>query len=93
MIGKRFFQTTSKKIAFAFDIDGVLFRGKKPIAGASDALKLLNRNKIPYILLTNGGGFSERARTEFISSKLDVDVSPLQIIQSHTPYKSLVNKY
>ncbi|QID86510.1 hypothetical protein GRS66_009142 [Saccharomyces pastorianus] len=93
MISKRFFQTSAKKIAFAFDIDGVLLRGKKPIPGASDTLKLLNQNKIPYILLTNGGGHSEKARTEFISSQLDVDISPLQIIQSHTPYKTLVNKY
>ena len=93
MISKRFFQTSAKKIAFAFDIDGVLLRGKKPIPGASDSLKLLNQNKIPYILLTNGGGLSEKARTDFISSQLDVDVSPLQIVQSHTPYKTLVNKY
>ncbi|EJS42833.1 YKR070W [Saccharomyces arboricola H-6] len=93
MIPKRFLQTCSKKLAFAFDIDGVLFRGKKPIPGASDSLKLLSQNKIPYILLTNGGGLSEKARADFISSQLDVDVSPLQVVQSHTPYKSLVNKY
>ncbi|QEU62442.1 hypothetical protein KDRO_F03700 [Kluyveromyces lactis] len=80
-------------IAFAFDIDGVLLRSKTPIPGASEALKLLNKEKIPYILLTNGGGVLENKRTELISDALDVEISPLQIVQSHTPFKALVNKH
>lgn len=82
-----------KDIAFAFDIDGVLLRSKNPIPGSSEALKLLNKEKIPYILVTNGGGVLENKRTEFISSVLDVDISPLQIVQSHTPFKALTNKH
>ncbi|CDO94966.1 unnamed protein product [Kluyveromyces dobzhanskii CBS 2104] len=80
-------------IAFAFDIDGVLLRSKTPIPGASEALKLLNNEKIPYIMLTNGGGVLEKQRTEFLSDALDVEISPLQIVQSHTPFKALVNRH
>lgn len=93
MIFKRFLQSSSRNIAFAFDIDGVLLRSKKPIPGAGDALRLLNQNKIPYILLTNGGGYLEKERTDFVSKVLDVEISPLQIVLSHTPYRALVNKY
>ncbi|CAB4256025.1 similar to Saccharomyces cerevisiae YKR070W Putative protein of unknown function [Maudiozyma barnettii] len=89
----RLLSTSAREIAFAFDIDGVLLRGTKPIAKAGDALRLLNKNKIPYILLTNGGGLLESQRVDFISKTLDVQISPLQIVQSHTPYKTLVNKY
>lgn len=90
---RRFLSSSTREIAFAFDIDGVLLRGTKPIAKAGEALKLLNKNKIPYILLTNGGGLMESERVNFISNALNVEISPLQIVQSHTPYKTLVNKY
>lgn len=89
-LGKRFFHLDT---AFAFDIDGVLLRSKTPIPGASDALKLLKQERVPFILLTNGGGQLENQRTEFISDALGVEISPLQIVQSHTPFKALVNKY
>lgn len=82
-----------KNIAFAFDIDGVLLRGSKPIDKAGRALRILNENKIPYILLTNGGGTLEQERAKFISEKLQVQISPLQIIQCHTPLKTLVPIY
>ena len=60
--------------AFAFDIDGVLMLGKNPIPAAQKALKILQHRKIPYILLTNGGGKLERERTAELSDKLRVPV-------------------
>lgn len=79
--------------AFVFDIDGVLVRGNKPIPQAHEALSLLNAHKIPYILLTNGGGVSEKARVDFLSGALDVPLLPLQIVQSHTPMKAWTDTY
>ncbi|QLQ82017.1 hypothetical protein HG537_0G02710 [Torulaspora globosa] len=93
MIFKRLFQSSSRKIGFAFDIDGVLLRGRTPIPGASEALKLLHKSKVPFILVTNGGGQLEEQRANFISKALDVPISPLQVVLSHSPYKGLVNKY
>lgn len=74
--------------AFVFDIDGVLLRGAKPIPKAREALELLGSAKIPFILLTNGGGVSEKSRVEFLSDRLNVEISPLQIVQSHTPMRA-----
>lgn len=88
---KRGFQTSiinkRSEIAFVFDIDGVLVRGSNAIPSAKPALDLLNKHKVPFILLTNGGGIMERQRVEFLKSKLKVPLSPLQLVQSHTPMK------
>ena len=51
----------AKNLAFVFDIDGVLVNGAHAIAEGHHALHILNGDnslgiRIPYILLTNGGG-------------------------------------
>lgn len=81
----------NKNIAFVFDIDGVLIRGKKPIPQAKPTLELLNREKIPYILMTNGGGVLESRKAEEVAQITGGPaISPLQVVQSHTPMKALV---
>ncbi|KAH7888320.1 HAD hydrolase [Phlebopus sp. FC_14] len=85
-------------LAFAFDIDGVLIRGEKAIPAAKRALSILDGNnefraKIPYILLTNGGGVSETTRCHKLSQQLGVQIDPEQYIQAHTILKSVVHKY
>ncbi|CAI5757917.1 unnamed protein product [Candida verbasci] len=77
--------------AFVFDIDGVLIRGEKPIPQAKTALQLLNKHKIPYILMTNGGGVHEYEKAQEVERIHDneIKIDPLQIVQSHTPMKAL----
>jgi len=72
--------------AFAFDIDGVLLRSSTPIPGASETLAYLQQNRIPFILLTNGGGKSEPERIADLSSKLNVPLDVAMFTQSHTPF-------
>ena len=36
-----------------FDIDGTLSFGRRPLPGAEELLDLLNKEKFPYLLLTN----------------------------------------
>lgn len=62
----------------------------KPIPGATDTLKYLQKNSIPFALLTNGGGKSEAERADELSRLLGLDVDPAILIQSHTPFKDLV---
>lgn len=78
-------------IAFVLDIDGVLLRGSNALPTAKPALELLNKCNVPYILMTNGGGVKESDRVKFLSKKIDVPISPLQIVQSHTPMKVFAN--
>ncbi|KAK3332701.1 HAD-like domain-containing protein [Cercophora scortea] len=84
--------------AFAFDIDGVLIRGGKPIPEAIEAMKVLNGEneygiKIPYIFLTNGGGKFEVERCHDLSRQLEIDVSPGQFICGHTPMREFASRY
>lgn len=47
----------------------------------------------PYILLTNGGGKTEEARTTQLSEILEHKVDLDQFIQSHTPMQALAEYY
>ncbi|KAJ4298685.1 hypothetical protein N0V88_003717 [Collariella sp. IMI 366227] len=76
--------------AFAFDIDGVLLHVSKPIPGAPEVLKFLNDYNIPFILLTNGGGKHETERVKDLTNKLGVQLSTDNFIQSHTPFRDLL---
>ena len=75
--------------AFAFDIDGVLIRGGKPIPQAVEAMKVLNGQneygvKVPYIFVTNGGGKTEQERCLDLSRQLELEISPGQFICGRT---------
>ncbi|KAL0579756.1 hypothetical protein V5O48_002250 [Marasmius crinis-equi] len=72
--------------------------GPDPLPTARRALQILEGDnplnmKIPYILLTNGGGKSEATRAKKLSDSLGVKLRPEQIVQAHTILKDIVNKY
>jgi hypothetical protein len=84
--------------AFAFDIDGVLIRGGRPIPEAIEAMKMLNGQneygiKVPYIFVTNGGGKTEAERCIQLSKQLEQEISPGQFICGHTPMGEMAEKY
>jgi HAD superfamily hydrolase (TIGR01456 family) len=83
---------------FAFDIDGVLLRGKEVLPQALRAMsKLYTPDKttprIPLAFLTNGGGMTERRKAHQLEQLLGVNIHADQVILSHTPYRSLASKY
>ncbi|TID15450.1 hypothetical protein CANINC_004416 [Pichia inconspicua] len=72
-ISKRKLSSTVPRapIGFVFDIDGVLMQSRNPIVPfASNTLQMLRTNKIPFALLTNGGGQLEETRINFLNSCL-----------------------
>ena len=83
--------------AFAFDIDGVLLRSSEPIPGARESLSYLRKHHIPFILLTNGGGKTEKQRTQDLNNKLELSpehqIHINQLIQSHTPLSELATTH
>ncbi|KAI7862556.1 HAD-like domain-containing protein [Spinellus fusiger] len=89
---------TVPNYAFAFDIDGVLIKGKNTLPQAKRALRLLNgdnssKRHVPFVLLTNGGGVTEAQKAQQISQMLDVEIRPEQVILSHSPMRLLAEKY
>ncbi|KAI0024203.1 HAD-superfamily hydrolase [Xylariomycetidae sp. FL0641] len=86
----------SPKIAFAFDIDGVLVKGKEPLPTARKAIETLLARRIPFIFLTNGGGLTEAAHADRVKQRLGLEGSALgaaHFVQSHTPFHGLVETY
>lgn len=81
----------------AFDIDGVILRGRSPIGGSPQAIRLLYSDdgtlKIPFLFLTNGGGVPEHNRALELSELLGVNISPAQVVHGHSPYRELVNRF
>lgn len=81
------------EIGFVFDIDGVLLKGKKRVPEATATIKHLQKQGVPFILLTNGGGMTEKKRVDFINKTLQLEDSPIhqdQLVQAHTPMKTLI---
>lgn len=79
-----------RRRAIALDIDGVLLRGSRVLPAALPALQKIVSNKIPFVLLTNGGGELERDRAARLSDALSYPIRTEQVILSHTPMKHLL---
>lgn len=74
-------------------VDGVLLRSSKPLPGASKTLSYLQSHRIPFILLTNGGGKTEDQRVADLTEHLGVPLNTDMFVQSHTPFAQLVHGY
>ncbi|KND87740.1 Protein SCO1, mitochondrial [Tolypocladium ophioglossoides CBS 100239] len=78
-------------IAFAFDIDGVLYQGQQGIPGAREMLRSIRSHGIRYVFLTNGGGAHEDDKVASLTKRLqmspDEDVIRNRVIVSHTPMR------
>ncbi|CAM9883772.1 unnamed protein product [Chrysoparadoxa australica] len=80
-------------LAMAFDIDGVLLRGKDILPGAKQALQGLEAKRIPYVFVTNGGGCTESAKASELSEKLGVQVTKDMVCLSHSPMRCLAKEF
>lgn len=52
-------------------------------------LSYLQRQRIPFILLTNGGGKHESERVADLSESLGVSLDTSMFVQSHTPFADM----
>ncbi|KAF0448074.1 HAD-superfamily hydrolase [Gigaspora margarita] len=97
-IGHRYYSSPPCHYGICIDIDGVLIKGKKAIPEAKSALQFLGgenklKKKIPYALLTNGGGMTESKKAEELSEILGVAINPSQLTLAHSPMCQLVPKF
>lgn len=81
-------KTSRNTVAFAFDIDGVLLDGTKPIPGARQTLMRLQKDGIPFILMTNPGDAAEEVNLEDLSLRLgNIAFDKAQIVQARIPFR------
>jgi HAD superfamily hydrolase (TIGR01456 family) len=64
-------------------------RESEPLPTAHKALSYLQSQRIPFILLTNGGGKHESDRVKDLTEKLQVPLDISMFVQSHTPFADL----
>jgi len=83
------FSASASATACVFDIDGVLLRGREALPHASSALRALDAARVPWILLTNGGGEPELVKAQKLSKVLGLEVDVAQVVLSHTPMRAL----
>ncbi|XP_022746351.1 uncharacterized protein YKR070W-like isoform X2 [Durio zibethinus] len=69
----------------AFDIDGVILRGRVPIGGSPRALRRLYGD--------SGGGIPETKRAKELSELLGVNIMFSQVVQGHSPFRNLLKKF
>ncbi|CAM9788804.1 unnamed protein product [Heterosigma akashiwo] len=74
-------------IGFVIDLDGVLIRGKDVIPGAVQGIEMLKRARIPFLIVTNGGGQTEKEKAISISKRVGTEFAACQVQVSHTPLK------
>jgi 4-nitrophenyl phosphatase len=67
--------------ALVIDMDGVLWRGSRPLEGLIPFFDLLQRNDVPYILATNNASQSPDSYAQRLD-RLGVQVDPGQILSS-----------
>ncbi|KAI8808524.1 HAD-like domain-containing protein [Cladochytrium replicatum] len=89
----RFAKAQKPNIGVAFDIDGVLIKGKRSLPAGQRAIAMLKERNIPFIFLTNGGGVTEAAKAEQLEKLLGSTFDPKQVVLSHSPMHTLVEKY
>uniref|UniRef100_A0A8C8SHH5 Haloacid dehalogenase-like hydrolase domain-containing 5 n=1 Tax=Pelusios castaneus TaxID=367368 RepID=A0A8C8SHH5_9SAUR len=82
---------TPPTFGFLFDIDGVLVRGRYVIPAAQEAFrKLVDSNgqlRVPVVFVTNAGNCFRQAKAQELSDALGLEVSPEQVILSHSPLR------
>ena len=84
-------QSSSSILILECSIDGVLVRSSEPLPRAKKALSYLQKQRIPFILLTNGGGKHEAERVADLSERLEVPLDTRMFVQSHTPFATRVH--
>ncbi|NXN96610.1 HDHD5 hydrolase, partial [Rhinopomastus cyanomelas] len=76
---------------FLFDVDGVLVRGSQAVPAAQRAFRKLSdgggRLRVPVVFLTNAGNCLRSAKARELSQALGLQVSPEQVILSHSPLR------
>ncbi|KAM7177791.1 haloacid dehalogenase-like hydrolase domain-containing 5 [Macrochelys suwanniensis] len=80
---------TPPTFGFLFDVDGVLVRGRNVIPAAQEAFrKLVDSNgqlQVPVVFVTNAGNCLQHVKAQELSDALGLEVSPEQVILSHSP--------
>ncbi|KAK4430855.1 putative CDP-alcohol phosphatidyltransferase class-I family protein C22A12.08c [Sesamum alatum] len=90
-------QAVVSSFGIAFDIDGVILRGTTPIGNSRRALRRLYDDSesegINMISCVLGGGIPESRRASELSDLLGVKILASQVVQGHSPFRTLLKRF
>lgn len=67
----------------------MLARNEVALPGAYEALSTLRDLGVNFALVSNGGGMVEAERAQALSEALGIHIDETQLIQSHTPFRTM----
>jgi HAD superfamily hydrolase (TIGR01456 family) len=70
-----------------------MVRGKMVLPGAPEAIQHLHKHKIPFMFMTNGGGYPESVKAEAYTKLFGVPIDEEQVCLVHTPMQLLAEKH
>lgn len=62
------------RAAFAFDATGVLYTSGRATPRAKQAMELLRKHKIPFVILTNASDKTNKIRADYLNSLMGTDI-------------------
>lgn len=70
-----------KSKSLLIDMDGVIYRGAEPIPGADEFIRMLQREKVPFLFVTNN---SDHPVASFLSKlrKMNIHITPENLFSS-----------
>jgi ribonucleotide monophosphatase NagD (HAD superfamily) len=85
-----------KKVpAIAFDFTGVFASSSKALPNSLQALYLLRKHNLPFVILTNAGGRTDSSRATLMSKLLNIPedlkdiINESNVIQAHSPMRDI----
>ena len=81
-VSRKFQESNHGNMGFLIDMDGVLYRGKEVIRGASEFIQYLQNLDIPHLFLTNNSKPTPRDISLQLKNRLNVTVPPENIYTS-----------
>ncbi|CDW82424.1 UNKNOWN [Stylonychia lemnae] len=79
--------------AIAFDATGVFYKSRKALPRARQALELLQKKQIPFLILTNASDPTDKQRADFLNELTNTNIlKPSHIVQGHTPVKIILEQ-
>ncbi|KAA9300940.1 MULTISPECIES: HAD-IIA family hydrolase [Aerococcus] len=71
-----------KKRAMFLDLDGTVYKGKRPIPGAREWIADLRASQTPFLFVTNNSMRSHQEAAQFMADYHQIDVQPDQVYTS-----------
>lgn len=84
-------------IGFVLDLSAIVTQqkpsGKVPIPGAGEAISVLQKRQIPFVIVTRDTDTTEKEAARDLSTQLALKIKPRNILLPQSPFRDCVGEY